>query len=136
MLTALAVHNIRVLKNGDIKQAFVEATLPEHENYVLRPPAGCPRTPPKTYWLLKRTLYGLKRSPHHWYTKCVQILEKCGLTPTKHNPCLFSGKPDGQNTLYLGLYVEYFCYFSTSDECEKVFEKELAKYVEVDFMEK
>ena len=118
LMTSLAIYHKRVLKNGDIKQAFVQATLPSHEKYVLRPPPGCPRTPPNTYWLLQRTLYGLKRSPRHWFQKCTNILAECNMYPTANNPCLFTGKPDGIHTLYLGLYVDDSCYFSVSDECE------------------
>ena len=33
---------------------FVQAVLPDHEKYALKPPPGCPRTPPNTYWLLKQ----------------------------------------------------------------------------------
>ena len=47
---------------------------------------------------------------------------------------MFTGKPDGVNTLYLGLYVDDFCYFSTSDECEKVFENKLTEITNVDYM--
>ena len=39
-LTALAVKNKRNIKNGDVKQAFVQATLPPDKQYVLRPPAA------------------------------------------------------------------------------------------------
>jgi deoxyuridine 5'-triphosphate nucleotidohydrolase len=134
LLTSLAVYHKRTLKNGDIKQAFVQAVLPDHEKYVLRPPPGCPNTPKDTYWLLKRTLYGLKRSPRHWFDRATEIMKQCGLEPSLHNPCLFTGKPDGVNTLYLGLYVDDLCYFSTSDECEKIFEQKLQSFTTVDFM--
>ena len=134
LLTSLAVHHKRTLKNGDIKQAFVQAVLPPNERYVLRPPPGCPNTPPNTYWLLKRTLYGLKRSPKHWFLKATELLKKCGLYPTPHNPCLFCGKPDGENIMYLGLYVDDLCYFSTSDACEREFERKLQSLTTVDFM--
>jgi len=43
-LMALAVHNKRVLKKLDIKQAFVQSSLPEDEVYFLKPPIGCPRS--------------------------------------------------------------------------------------------
>eukprot|EP00957_Ditylum_brightwellii_P013952 1052871-Ditylum_brightwellii.AAC.1 len=46
-------------------QVFVKAKLPANKQYVIRPPAGCPNSKPNTYWLLKRTLYGLKQSPRH-----------------------------------------------------------------------
>ena len=111
IMASLAIYHKRVLN-------FVQATLPSHEKYVLRPPPGCPRTPPNTYWLLQRTLYGLKRSPRHWFQKCTNILAECNMYPTANNPCLFTGKPDGIHTLYLGLYVDDSCYFTVSDECE------------------
>jgi hypothetical protein len=117
-----------------LKQAFVQAVPPENEQYVLRPPPGCPYTPPDMYWLLKRTLYGLKRSPKHWFTKATALLAKCGLYPTPNNPCIFTGKPDGVNMMFLGLHVDDLCYFSTSDECEKVFKAKLQELTTVEFM--
>jgi hypothetical protein len=43
LLTSLAVHHKPVLKNADVKQAFVLANLPEDDIYVVKPPVGCPR---------------------------------------------------------------------------------------------
>ncbi len=63
LLTALAVHNKRVLKNCDIKQAFVQSVLPPDEVYYLKPPSGCLRSPPGTYWHLLRSLYSLRCAP-------------------------------------------------------------------------
>jgi hypothetical protein len=63
LLTSLAVHHRRVLKNADVKQAFVMANLPEEDIYVVKPPLGCPQSKPGTYWKLIRSLYGLKRAP-------------------------------------------------------------------------
>jgi hypothetical protein len=73
VLTSLAVYNRRVLKNCDIKQAFVQSSLPEDENYFVRPPIGCPRSPPGTYWKLLRSLYGLRHAPNYGMTKSVPI---------------------------------------------------------------
>jgi hypothetical protein len=50
ILTSFAVFNQRVLKNCDIKQAFVQSSLPCDEHYFLRPPNSCPRSPPGSYW--------------------------------------------------------------------------------------
>jgi hypothetical protein len=63
LLTALAVKNKCIPKTGDVTQAFCQSYLPPGEEYVCRPPPGCLLTPPHTYWKLKKTLYGLKRSP-------------------------------------------------------------------------
>lgn len=134
LLTSLAIHHKRPLKSGDIKQAFVQSTLPPSEKYALNPPPGCPQTPSNTYWLLKITLYGLKCSPHHWFQKATTILKQCNLHPTPHNPCLFTGKPDGKNVMYLGLYINDFVYFSSNPTTEKAFEDQLSKIIKVDLM--
>ena len=75
VFVSLSMHYRRILKSGDFKQAFCQATLPPDENYVLKPPHGCPITPPNSYWLLQRTLYGLKRSLKHWFDKATEILK-------------------------------------------------------------
>ena len=51
-LTALEVRNKTVLKSADVKEAFVQAHLPDDEQYILKPPPGCPKTAPNLYWLL------------------------------------------------------------------------------------
>jgi len=52
LLTAFAVSNKRVLKNCDVKQAFIQSSLPEEETFFVRPPSGCPVSKPGTYWPL------------------------------------------------------------------------------------
>ena len=52
LLTSLVVYNKRVLKNCDVKQAFIQSTLLDTEEYFLRPPPGCPRSKPGQYWRL------------------------------------------------------------------------------------
>jgi len=135
LMTALAIRHKCFLKNGDFKQAFVQATLPPEETYVLRPPHGCHLTPPNTYWLLKRTLYGLKRSPRHWYEKAKAILKDMGLQQCKHAPCIFKGNIlPGKPPIYLGLYVDDFVYFSKDKAVEEHFESTLKSKTNVDFM--
>ena len=126
LLVALAVKSKRVLKSGDVKQAFVQATLPPEEQYIVKPPPGCPYTPKGTYWKLLRTLYGLRRSPRHWFDRATQILTDIGLTPCAHSPCLFHGTIiPGKAKLYLGIYVHDFVYFSKDPEVEQAFEAKL-----------
>jgi len=67
LLTLLAIYHWRTLKNCDVKQAFVQAPLPPTEEYFVRPPVGCPKSTPGTYWKLLRSLYGLKRAPKLWF---------------------------------------------------------------------
>ena len=49
-------------------------------------------------------------------------------------PCIFMGKLDRINMLYLGLYVNDLCHFSASDSCERIFEEKLVALTNVDFM--
>jgi deoxyuridine 5''-triphosphate nucleotidohydrolase (dut) len=123
LLVAIATHLRVIPKQCDAIQAFCQTTLPPEEQYVCTPPKGCPLTPPKTYLLLKKTLYGLKRSPRHWYETAKQALLSIGLNPCPNAPCIFSGTiVPGKPPLYVGIYVDDFIYFSSDPSVEKSFE--------------
>jgi hypothetical protein len=59
LLTSFAVYHKRTLKNCDVKQAFVQSSLPSDEEYFVKPPIGCPKSLPGSYWRLIRSLYSL-----------------------------------------------------------------------------
>ena len=62
---AKAVGDKRALQQGDCKKTFCNATLPDDEVTVIRPNIGDPAFQDYKYWILKKTLYGLRQSPHH-----------------------------------------------------------------------
>ena len=64
-ILSLAIKYKWILRQGDVKNAFCHGILPEDECVVVRPPKGCPHSRPNTLWRLKKTLYGLVRSPLH-----------------------------------------------------------------------
>ena len=133
-LTALAVRKKCIPKTADITQAFCQSSLPENEKYICRPPPGCPITPPGSYWRLKKTLYGLKRSPRHFYELARKLLLKVGMQQHPSSPCLFSGTLiPGQPPLYLGLYVDDFLYFSEDRNVEKHFETSFGAEIDTEF---
>jgi hypothetical protein len=135
LLTSLAIYNKRVLKNCDVKQAFVQSKLPDNEIYFLKPPPGCPRSQSNQYWRLIRSLYGLKRAPRIWFETLCNHLRSMGLRQASPNSCLFVGEIiEGEPPLYVGIYVDDIIYFSTSDAVEKRFEQLLSDRVSVDFM--
>ena len=137
----LAQHDLRLLvnmavelqcipKTGDVSQAFCQSFLPDQELTICKPPPGCNLTPPNSYWKLLKTLYGLKRSPRHWYDKAHSILTAIGLTRSANAPCLYSGSViPGHPPLYLGLYVDDFIFFSQSSKVEEQFMKSFASHV-------
>ena len=121
-LIASAVQLQRPPKSGDFQNAFCQSSLPPNEQYVIRPPHGCPLTPPRTYLRLLKTLYGLKRSPRHWYELASSIFKNIGLKPCPNAPCLFSGFVDSSKSrIYVGLYVDDFIYFGDTPEVEESF---------------
>ncbi len=133
-LAALAAQNKCIPKSGDITQAFCQSYLPPGEDYICRPPAGCPLTPKGTYWRLKKTLYGLKRSPRHFYNLAVKSLKSIGLQQHPFAPCIFHGTLiEGEPPVYVGIYVDDFIYFSSSEKVEKEFEKRFGATIPMEF---
>ena len=134
LLISIATQKKCIPKTGDVAQAFCQSTLPPGENYVCRPPAGCPITKNSVYWKLKKTLYGLKRSPRHFYDLAKKTLLDIGFTVHPTSPCLFIGHlVDGHPPIYLGLYVDDFIYFSESRTVEIQFEQEFGAKLDTDF---
>ena len=148
LLTSMATESCRVLKQGDCKNAFCNARLPDDETTIIRPPPGYPDAGKDVFWLLKKTLYGLGRSPRHWHKLVNSILVDMGLTPSVHGPCLYQGVPSSaddcdptgvdsfpsDSPLHLGLYVDDFVYFSDDLEVERRFERFRAAKLKVEFM--
>jgi hypothetical protein len=134
LLTALAVQKNCIPKTADFVQAFCQSSLPEGETYICTPPPGCPLTEKGTYLKLKKTLYGLKRSPRHFYELASKVLLAMGFKkhPTSH--CLFIGHLiPNHPPIYLGLYVDDIYYFSESREVESKFETDISKEIDIEF---
>jgi len=135
LLTSLAVYHRRVLKNCDVKQAFIQNKLPEDEEYFQRLPPGCPRSKPGQYWRLLRSLYGLKQAPKLWYEMLSSHLKSMGLHQLDISPCIFTGVfIPGVPPIFVGIHVDDIIYFSSSDAVEKKFEELLFSIGSVDFM--
>jgi hypothetical protein len=123
LLTSKAVEHKRILQQGDCNNAFCHAKLPPDEQCAVRPPPGDPGYSKDEYWLLNKTLYGLRRSPHHWYNMFTKALRDMGLQQSVHDPCLFAGAslPPNLNSpliptraeVFVGIYVDDFVFYST-----------------------
>ncbi len=90
-LVSLSTQHSRGLKQGDCKNAFCHGILPPDKTTIVQTPLGDPDATSDEYWLLLKTLYGLRWSPRHWYDKFDAILRSLGLTPSSYDPCLYSG---------------------------------------------
>ena len=59
LLSSKAVEAQRILQQGDCKNAFCHARLPDDELIMVHPPLGDPAQAKDEFWLLNKTLYGL-----------------------------------------------------------------------------
>ena len=62
-MTSKAVVDERMLQHGDYNNVFYNVTLPDNEVTLIRPPIGDLDFQEDEYWILKKTLYRLRRSP-------------------------------------------------------------------------
>jgi hypothetical protein len=63
LIVSMAVEQQCTLQQGNCKNTFCQRILPPDEITIIKPPIGDPDAKKDEYWLLKRTLYGLCRSP-------------------------------------------------------------------------
>ena len=87
-LLSIAVSKQRKLCQGDVENAFCNGVLPDNEMVVNKLPKGCPVSSPDTNWKLNKTLYGLVRSPMHWYKNISTFFKSIGLKNSPNSPCV------------------------------------------------
>ena len=86
LLASIATENCRVLKQGDCKNTFCNARLPNDKTTIIIPPPGDPDAKKEVFWLPKKTLYGLGRSRRHWHKLVNSILVDMDILPSLHDP--------------------------------------------------
>ncbi len=77
-------------KQGDVTAAFLHALPGPNEHIYCEMPLGF-RIPGKVL-NLKKTLYGLRQSPHAFWKYLVEKMAICGMVQSKLDPCLFVGE--------------------------------------------
>ena len=77
-------------KQGDVTAAFLHRELEEGENVYVEMPLGF-RKHGKVL-KLKKTLYGLRQSPHSFWKYLTKAMKACGMEVSKIDPCLFVGE--------------------------------------------
>ena len=123
-LVSMAMENRCMIKQGDHKNVFYNGNLPPNKVTIVQPPKSDPSAAKNKFWLLKKTLYGLRRSPRHWFAKIDKIFESMGLQSNPYDPCVYLGyvhDPDDPSDedsvvpITMGLYVDNFICFSSSN---------------------
>jgi hypothetical protein len=93
----------------DITAAFIHTLLPEEETVYVDQPRGFHRHPNHVL-RLRRSLYGLKQSPRHFFHYLSDRLLKQGLTQSQHDPCLFF-----TSSMIVIVYVDDLLIFAETD---------------------
>ena len=132
ILSTKSVRHKWILQQCDCKNTFCNTTLTCDEGTVIRPPIGELAFQDDNYWLLKKTLYGLHRSPHCWYNMIKGILLRMELNTSQHDLCLISGvltnpyypscTSELWYQLHVGRYVDDFVFYSSYSAQEDIFD--------------
>jgi hypothetical protein len=95
---------------ADVSNAFAEAPPPK-QGFYIRPDKAFrewwtlhkkrPPLPPGYVIPIQSAMQGHPESPRLWEKHANSILRLLGLTPTIHEPCLYSGIVDGQRVLLM-----------------------------------
>jgi len=121
---AVAAAENLLIFGADVSNAFAEAPPPK-QGFFVRPDRAfnewwvqhkqLPPIPPGHVIPILSAMQGHPESPRLWEKHADEILREIGLTPTVHEPCLYSGKINGQRVLFLR-QVDDFA-IAASDAC-------------------
>ncbi|CAB1113561.1 unnamed protein product [Ectocarpus sp. CCAP 1310/34] len=106
LVVAVAAQNGFVLKQADIKTAFLHARIPANADPIyVCPPKGfeCSPEQARQVWGLKAWLYGFRLSPKGWCSTFHDFLIEKGFVQSKADPCLYILEAEG---VILLVYVD------------------------------
>ncbi|CAM8940474.1 unnamed protein product [Rhodiola kirilowii] len=93
------------LEQMDVKTAFLHGNL-EETIYMEQPIGFVDKNNPKHVCLLKKTIYGLKQSPHQWNKKFNACMLSLGFFRSKYDSCLYFKNSDAKSLMFVLLYVD------------------------------
>jgi len=126
LLTMAATENFDIMQ-FDVKTAFLYGTL--KEDIWIQLPEG-PWSEEERVVKLRKSLYGLKQSPHCWNERFNEVLMKYNLQRSEGDDCIYVGNV-GTERLYLALYVDDGLLLCKSSEILQKFLQQLSKKFEI-----
>jgi hypothetical protein len=110
MFYAIAAAENLLIYGADVSNAFAEAPPPK-QGFYIRPDRAFndwwvqhknrPPIPPGHFIPVLSAMQGHPESPRLWEKYADEILREIGLTPTVHEPCLYSGTINGKRILFM-----------------------------------
>ena len=101
LLALTAVHDIKL----DVKIAFLHERLQE-KNFMTQPEGYVDFEKPNHVFLLKRSLYGLKKSPRQWYLMFNEFILSHGYLRCSFDCCVYYKLINSGFYKYLLIYVD------------------------------
>ena len=101
-MIALAAKDNLLLHQMDVTTAFLNGTL-EEEVYMKQPEGFATKSKEHLVCKLKKSIYGLKRSPRCWNVALDDHLCDIGFTQSTSDPCIYTS--EGGSVL-LAVYVD------------------------------
>ncbi|KAG8983720.1 hypothetical protein FRB90_005811, partial [Tulasnella sp. 427] len=114
---ALAAINGRILKQMDIKGAYLNGVL--KEEIYMRQPEGFDDGSGRVCRLIK-TLYGLKQAGREWNTKFNQDMINIGFTRSKADPCVYTRITEKRVTVVTVWVDDLILSTDTQDDMDRV----------------
>jgi len=88
----------------DVKTTFLHGDL-EEDIYIKKPQGFVEKGEKELVWMLKKSLYGLKKSSRMWSQNFDTYIQGIGFTRRKEDHCVYF-KLVGDHIIYLVLYVD------------------------------
>jgi hypothetical protein len=109
LMCQLVVHHV------DVQTAFLNADLQPDEEYWMEPLPD-DDAPPGWGYRLRKSIYGLRVAPRHWYKLLSSVLQDFGLVGSVLDPCLFWRATQSGGIMLVLIYVDDILISATYEE--------------------
>jgi hypothetical protein len=114
-LLSKAVQENMYVHQMDVSTAFLHGNL--HEEVHVQQPEGFHVGGPNTVCKLHKALYGLKQAPRAWYVTISDVLKFSEFSISDADPSLFVQQLEGNESVFLLLYVDDILIVSKDMSC-------------------
>jgi len=122
-------HQGYIIKTGDVKNAYLQASLPPQSHYIRvdskQAEILCQINPTWSHYRnnkghmyceVARALYGFEASGYLWHKKVTETLLNMGCVQNPREPCIFQYiDPKSNDKVYITVYVDDFLFAGSND---------------------